>query len=93
LILEERTSLRSYNDELPITDKQLGEFLYRSARIKQIIETEKEEMSRRPYVNGGGAYEFELYVIANTCQNIPSGFYHYCPQSISFVEFLGETNR
>ena len=93
LILEERTSLRSYNDELPITDKQLGEFLYRSARIKQIIETEKEEMSRRPYVNGGGAYEFELYVIANTCQNIPSGFYHYCPQEHQLCRISGRNQQ
>jgi SagB-type dehydrogenase family enzyme len=93
LILEERTSLRSYNDDLPITDKQLGEFLYRSARIKQIIKTEKEEMSRRPYVNGGGAYEFELYVIANTCQNIPSGFYHYCPQEHQLCRISGRNQH
>lgn len=79
-ILEERQSIRSYNDDEPITDKQLGEFLYRSARLKEITKTENDETSRRPYVNGGGAYEFELYIIANTCQNIPSGFYHYCPQ-------------
>ena len=90
LILEERTSIRSYNDDVPITDKQLGEFLYRSARIKEIIKTGKEEMSRRPYVNGGAAYEFELYIIANTCQNIPSGFYHYCPQDHQLCKISGK---
>lgn len=90
LILEKRESIRSYNDNEPITDKQLGEFLYRSARIKEITKTEKEEMSRRPYANGGGTYEFELYIIANTCQNIPSGFYHYCPQDHQLCKISGK---
>ena len=90
LILEKRKSIRSYNDNEPITDKQLGEFLYRSARIKEIMKTGKEEMSRRPYINGGGTYEFELYVIANTCQNLPSGFYHYCPQDHQLCKISGK---
>lgn len=78
-ILEERKSIRSYNN-IPLTDKQLGEFLYRSARIRNIIQTEREEISSRPYVNAGANYELELYVIVNVCNNIPSGLYHYCPQ-------------
>lgn len=90
LILEKRESIRSYNANEPITDKQLGEFLYRSARIKEIIKTGKEEMSCRPYANGGAAYEFELYIIANTCQNIPSGFYHYCPQDHQLWKISGK---
>ncbi|AFZ16787.1 SagB family peptide dehydrogenase [Allocoleopsis franciscana] len=89
-ILERRKSLRNYSENEPITDKQLGEFLYRSARIKQIIKTENEEMSRRPYVNGGAAYEFELYILANTCQNIPTGFYHYCPQDHQLCKISGK---
>ncbi|MBD2012816.1 SagB family peptide dehydrogenase [Microcoleus sp. FACHB-53] len=89
LILEKRKSIRSYSDNEPITDKQLGEFLYRSARIKEILKTESQEMSSRLYVNGGGTYEFELYVIANTCQNLPSGFYHYCPQDHQLCKISG----
>jgi SagB-type dehydrogenase family enzyme len=92
-ILEQRTSIRTYNDDLPITDKQLGEFLYRSARIKQIIKTESQEMSRRPYANGGGTYEFELYILANTCQNIPSGFYHYCPHEHQLCRISGRNQH
>ncbi len=79
-ILEERTSIRSYNDQEPITIEQLGEFLYRTARIKRIFPKDYGECSNRPYVNGGTCYEFELYPVVNLCQGIESGFYHYCPK-------------
>ncbi len=79
LVLEERKSIRSHNNEAPITEKQLGEFLYRTARIRKIIQTEREELSNRPYVSGGGAYEFEIYPVINICKGIPSGLYHYRP--------------
>lgn len=79
LVLEERQSIRIYEDE-PITDKQLGEFLYRSARNKRIVSKDYGECTHRPYANGGGRYELELYIIINSCENIASGIYHYSPQ-------------
>ncbi|HBB31681.1 MAG TPA: dehydrogenase [Cyanobacteria bacterium UBA8803] len=79
LILEARKSLRHYHEQ-PITDKQLGEFLYRCARIRQVMPAGREEISSRPYVNAGANYELELYLIVNSCQNISAGFYYYCPQ-------------
>jgi SagB-type dehydrogenase family enzyme len=88
-VLEERKSIRSYKDDEPITDKQLGEFLYRSARIKKVIETDIEELSSRPYVNAGAAYELELYITVNTCENIPSGLYHYCPKDHQLCRLSG----
>lgn len=78
-VLEERKSIRSYKDE-PITDKQLGEFLYRSARVKTIFPKDYGECSNRPYAGGGTCYELEIYTTINICNNIHSGFYHYCPQ-------------
>ena len=78
-VLEERKSIRNYNEQ-PITDKQLGEFLYRSARNTRIISKDYGECTHRPYANSGGRYELELYAIANTCENITSGIYHYCPE-------------
>ena len=39
LILEHRSSIREY-DAHPITDRQLGEFLYRTARVKELIKSD-----------------------------------------------------
>ncbi len=79
LVLEERRSIREYA-ERPITGRQLGEFLYRSARIKEIKKTEYQELFRRPYPGAGAIYELELYIIVRSCENIPPGLYHYCPK-------------
>jgi SagB-type dehydrogenase family enzyme len=78
-VLESRRSIRDFGKQ-PITAKQLGEFLYRSVRVREITKAEIEETSNRPYPNGGAAYELEFYLIVNNCQNIPMGFYHYDPQ-------------
>jgi len=91
-VLEERQSIRSYKDE-PITDKQLGEFLYRSARNKRIISKDYGECTHRPYANGGGRYELELYLIINTCENLDSGFYHYYPEAHQLCRMTGRNSH
>lgn len=75
-VLEERQSIRDYKDE-PITDKELGEFLYRSARNKRVVSKDYGECTHRPYANSGGRYELEVYAIVNSCENLDSGIYHY----------------
>jgi oxazoline/thiazoline dehydrogenase len=78
--LESRRSIRNYNNDRLITIKQLGELLYRCARVKEIIETEKMgQLSRRPYPAGGGVYELEIYPVINRCDRIDPGLYHYQP--------------
>jgi SagB-type dehydrogenase family enzyme len=79
-VLEERRSIRRYNEQ-PITDKQLGEFLYRSARNTRRISKDYGECTHRPYANSGGRYELELYAIANICENLDSGIYYYYPET------------
>jgi oxazoline/thiazoline dehydrogenase len=79
-ILEQRKSERIHGDK-PISDKQLGKFLYRCARVKTIAPREHIECSDRPYPSGGASYELELYIAVNLCENLPSGLYHYCPQT------------
>jgi oxazoline/thiazoline dehydrogenase len=79
LVQEKRKSIRSHGAK-PITDKQLSEFLYRSARVKNIIQTDYGEISSRPYPNAGADYELELYITVNNCENILPGLYHYCPK-------------
>jgi SagB-type dehydrogenase family enzyme len=77
-VLESRTSIRNYG-ATPITDRQLGEFLYRSARVKQMIPTDNDTLSSRPYPAGGAIYELELYAVVRECTNISAGIYHYAP--------------
>lgn len=79
LILEERKSIKSHGNE-PITDQQLGEFLYRSARIRALFPKDQMECSNRPYPSGGACYELELYLTVSECDHISAGLYHYCPQ-------------
>ena len=79
LVLEHRRSIREYADR-PITDRQLGEFLYRTARVKELISSEIQDVSRRPYPGGGAVYELELYLTIDACENMAPGLYHYCPK-------------
>ncbi|MCP2730891.1 SagB family peptide dehydrogenase [Limnofasciculus baicalensis] len=93
LILEDRKSIKQFNDANPITDKQIGEFLYRTARVKKVMEKGPEEISNRPYPNGGANYELELYLAVNICENIPDGFYHYCPQDHQLCKISDRTKN
>jgi oxazoline/thiazoline dehydrogenase len=81
-VLEERKSQRQHGQP-PITNQQLGEFLYRTARVRslKVNEATKYELSDRPYPNGGACYELEIYLVINACEGIESGLYHYCPQA------------
>ena len=88
LVLEQRNSIRIHGQKA-IAEEQLGEFLYRSARVREIIPKEYMEVSNRPYPGGGACYELELYLAINTCAHIPSGLYHYCPQDHQLEKISG----
>ncbi|MFD0776074.1 SagB family peptide dehydrogenase, partial [Streptomonospora algeriensis] len=79
--LEARRSIRTYADE-PLTARQLGEFLYRTARVRAHFvpgaDGEDEAVSR-PYPSGGRAYELELYLTVRRCDGVPAGVYYYDP--------------
>jgi oxazoline/thiazoline dehydrogenase len=85
-VQEERCSIREYSEE-PITDQQLGEFLYRVIRVSDFQKVTfptragflQIDSALRPYPSGGALYELELYVTIQRCNNLPSGFYHYDP--------------
>jgi SagB-type dehydrogenase family enzyme len=79
--LETRRSKRDPGN-VPITLKQLGEFLFRTARIKDLIpEATPQELSRRLYPGGGAIYELELYIVSNSCKDLNRGIYHYDPKN------------
>ena len=83
-VLEQRTSIREHGDR-PITAHQLGEFLYRTARVRAVEAAEGEsgrpyEASSRPYPGGGAAYELEIYLTVDSCDGLEPGLYHYEPE-------------
>ncbi|WP_037368978.1 SagB/ThcOx family dehydrogenase [Amycolatopsis orientalis] len=79
--IEARQSIRTYGEK-PITAEQLGEFLYRTARVRGTYGPRPEarmpyEGSSRPYPCGGAGYELELYLTVRRCHGLAPGIYHY----------------
>lgn len=86
-VLEGRTSVRKYG-EAPLTLRQLGEFLYRVARVRAAWgpqEGAPYEASTRPYPCGGAAYELELYLTVRRCGGLAAGIYSYDPDGHRLV--------
>jgi oxazoline/thiazoline dehydrogenase len=82
-VLEVRRSVRGYGDE-PITMRELGEFLYRVARVRRVTEADLTrsrhyQTTSRPYPSGGATYDLELYLAIQRCAGISAGMYHYDP--------------
>jgi SagB-type dehydrogenase family enzyme len=77
--LEERASVRRHDDDHPIDVAQLGELLYRSARVRRVFSDGKQELSSRPYPSGGSTYELEIYPLVRLCAGVEPGLYRYDP--------------
>lgn len=75
-VLEQRTSVREQGEE-PLSVQQLGEFLYRTARVKRLAA--EAGVSFRPSPSGGALYELEIYPLVDRCTGLPPGMYHYNP--------------
>jgi SagB-type dehydrogenase family enzyme len=86
LVMDRRCSVRAYG-ERPVTLRQLGEFLFRVARVTARHEAEVGtaagpvlmDFAARPYPSGGGLYELEFYVAVNACDGLRRGLYRYEP--------------
>ncbi|MFE9138817.1 SagB family peptide dehydrogenase [Streptomyces sp. NPDC007355] len=80
--IETRRSIRGYGDQ-EMTARQLGEFLYRVARVRAHYTPEpggdRDEVVSRPYPSGGQGYELELYVTVRRCEGLAPGIYYYDP--------------
>jgi len=81
--------MRTYGAD-PVTAEELGDLLYRAARIRSLIVPPSAgddagaldpdpRLSDRPYPGGGACYELELYITVGNCTGIPRGIYHYDP--------------
>jgi SagB-type dehydrogenase family enzyme len=88
--MEVRRSVRRYAGS-PITAAQLGDLLYRTARVRSLITAAPggqdppdvpprgTPYSNRPYPSGGACYELELYLTVGSCTGLANGVYHYDP--------------
>jgi SagB-type dehydrogenase family enzyme len=90
--IESRVSVRAYGEQ-PLTVEQLGEFLYRVARVRsqQVVAVGTAigpvpmEVTSRPYPSGGASYELEFYLTVDRCEGLASGIYHYDPVNHQLV--------
>lgn len=79
-VMEARTSRRRFGR---LDARQLGEFLYRTVRVRTQIPagTDPRAYARtdRPYPGGGGMYELTTYLGIADCEGIAAGLYRYDP--------------
>lgn len=85
-VMESRRSVREHGAD-PIGADELGEFLYRVARLRATAQqevpgqgddqVESFEIGSKPYPSGGGLYELELYPVIGRCRGLDPGLYHY----------------
>jgi SagB-type dehydrogenase family enzyme len=98
LVVEQRQSLREHAAE-PITAQQLGEFLFRVARVREEYEMDvpsphgpvRMAFTSRPYPAPGSLYEVEVYPVVNHCAGLAPGLYHYDPARHRLERLSGPT--
>jgi SagB-type dehydrogenase family enzyme len=85
-LLRERHSTRSFDAAKPITLAELAQFLDATSRVLSTFEGKIEELGEespvvsyaiKPHPGAGGAYELELYLAVDRCEDLERGFYHY----------------
>lgn len=92
-----RLSIRAYNEEKPISAKDMGEFLYRTARVlylndmevtNAMDETQKTimDLAWRPYPTGGASYELEVYLTVDRARDLDPGMYYYAPKEHQLIK-------
>lgn len=76
--LQARRSTRRFGDE-PLSQADLGEFLFRTSHVEAVVRAEPYDVSRRPYPSGGAAYDLEVWLAVQRCTGLEPGLYHYEP--------------
>lgn len=76
-VLEDRVSDRTYDEDHPLTVRQLGDFLYRCSSTREKVTRDGVAFLGRPYPSGGASYELELYPLVQRVDGLGSGLYRY----------------
>jgi len=95
-VMEHRQSIRKYAAE-PMTIRQLGEFLYRVARVRSRQQCQVEtpqgvlqmDITSRPSPTGGSLFAMEIYPIVQACRGLDGGLYHYDPENHRLAKLAG----
>ncbi len=91
--VEQRFAGRDH-DEHPLDLDQLGELLFRSARVRWLSAATDEtlyDQTSRPYPSGGATYDLELYLTVERCDGLEPGLYHYDPDRHALEHLSGPT--
>lgn len=83
-VMEQRRSWRQPGPT-PLTAAQLGEFLFRTARVRDVFGGNRGEVTDRSYPGGGAAYELEIYLAVNRVSGVSRGLYRYDPLKHALV--------
>ena len=79
-VMEERASRRRLG---ALNAAQLGEFLYRTVRVRRQIPADDDPKAYprtdRPHPAAGGMHELITYLAITDCDGIPAGLYRYDP--------------
>ncbi len=89
--IEQRFAGRDH-DERPLDLDQLGELLFRSARVRWLSAATDEtlyDQTSRPYPSGGATYDLELYLTVERCDGLEPGLYHYDPDRHALEHLTG----
>jgi SagB-type dehydrogenase family enzyme len=94
-----RSSIREYDSTRPLSARQLGEFLFRVARVIGYREAEVltprgpvvMQFTSRPYPAGGSLYELEVYVAVQACTDLAHGLYYYDAAEHRLIRLCGST--
>lgn len=92
-VLDARRSRRT-RGEAALALPQLGEFLWRSARVQTHVPADPQrpgsyESTLRPYPGGGAMHELELYLTVTRCAGLAPGLYHYDPLAHALERLSG----
>jgi SagB-type dehydrogenase family enzyme len=77
-VLEQRRSIREHDADSPITLAQLGELLFRTARVRAVMESpDGQDVLDTPTPGGGAVHEIEIYPMVTDCAGLAPGLWHY----------------
>ena len=74
--LERRRSVREQGQQ-PVPIDLLARLLYHTARVKERVSGDSQELLLRPVPGAGAIHEIEFYLAIGHCDGLDRGLYHY----------------